>query len=1008
MADLCDNEGHFRKAEEPTISAQPSWRLHKLQTITNVLNNPDGVDLWRLRELALTDGGLLNHAVRRRAWPKLLGVDRSRVGGKERIEAGAETGSRDSSVPAPTRVDLDQIARDVERSIWHFPGGHAQRKRIKQLRSYCSRLRATTPRSIRRSSRRCLNYGDESGSMFKNSPVPYMDEATECGTTSSLTATGSAIGRSIAIGSQSGGSIHVTAQKPDMIDHDRPLTLSFFDEATVSSAADTTSSHGTGRVTPSQTNRNGNCNASNGNDDDNSSKSIDNGLCPSLAPSASSITPPRQRCDLRRRQKRLGRIIANTIWNPEGHGKQVLHYYQGYHDVAAVLSRVLEDAPLTVACLSVISRSHFGDAMKKDFSDLMSCMRLSIFPLVDVLDPELHDFLFDSGVEPFFALSWVITWFAHEVRDVSVAGRLFDVFLASHPALPLYMSVAMILHPIHRKKILETECDFAEVHNVLCGLPKSVKGSETSQDEKAGEGIGVARDGKNNCSDEVVDYQDLINMAISFMQKIPPSSLLSLAERYEDGSLRSCIPESVIFLFRSPPSWAVASVVPADWVLMEQLRCEKNNGVVSTLRPLQRLDKQIHRGGFKFFRSKKKSFDQYSSKDFRRAFIAAGLVPKVAPSSRRRRKISGLIIGAVSVALVAVAVSSDSERISNTRKRICNIHQFLKNDKLGSSFEKDIAKTPHAHVSPILSSPGRKPRKKSIKKSEKISIQKLRMTKQLLVQSRAPIPELETKLKENISLNKDSSDERDVPSMPKKAPVQDTLNLSKAHMLGEFSKKIRLNKDSDERAVPVMPQQVPIQDTLNPSKAPMLGEFAKRVKLNKNLSDERAIPVMPLQVPVQDTLNPSKAPMLGKLAKKMSLKRDSSDQGFIPAMPQKEPVQGTLDLSKAPMLGVVAEFTKTMNLNKDSSDEGVLLTIAQKTPVHNIVYPVIAPTFGVVNENTAPIFNPSTATIFGAVNEVPTEVNKEEDRNQQVSPKLCIKCIDTTSRTQKRGKRPKW
>jgi len=968
MADLCENGGHFRKSEEPAISAQPSWRLHKLQTITNVLNNPDGVDLWRLRELALTDGGLLNHTVRRRAWPKLLGVDRSRVGGNDRIGAGAETESRVPPVPAPTRVDLDQIARDVERSIWHFPGGHAQRKRIKQLRSYCSRLVATTPRSIRRSSRRCLSYGDAPVGMFQNSPVPYMDEATECGTASSLTATGSTMGRSIAIGSQAGGSIHVTAQKTDMIDHDRPMTLSFFDEATVSSAADTTSSYGTGRVTPSQTNSNGNCNANNGNDDDNSSKSIDNGLCPSLAPSASSPTPPRKRCDLRRRQKRLGRIIANTIWNPDGHGEQVLHYYQGYHDVAAVLSRVLEDAPLTVACLSVISRSHFGDAMKKDFSDLMSCMRLSIFPLVDVLDPELHDFLFDSGVEPFFALSWVITWFAHEVRDVSVAGRLFDVFISSHPAFPLYMSVAMILHPIHRKKILETECDFAEVHNVLCGLPRSVKGSQTSQDEKDGDGIGVARNGKNNCNeDEVVDYQDLINMAISFMQKIPPSSLLSLAERYEDGSLRSFIPESIIFLFRSPPSWAVASVVPADWVLMEKLRCEKKNGVVSTLRPLQRLDKQMNRGGFKFFRSKKKSLSQ----DFRRAFIAAGLVPKVAPSPRRRRKISGLIVGAVSVAVVAVAVSSDSERISNTRERICDIHQFLKNGELGSSFEKDIAKTSHVLFSPLLSSPGRKQRKKNIKKSEKMSIQKLRITKQVLVQdipSRAPIPEFMTKLKENMSLNKDRLDERNVLSMP---------------------------------------QKVPVEDTLNPSKAPMLGEFAKTMRLNKDSSDERAVPVMPLQVPVQDTLNPSKAPILGKLAKKMSLKIDSSDEGSIPAMPQQVPLQDTLNPSKAPMLGVVAEFTKKLNLNKDSSDEGVLLTISQKTPVQDISYPVIAPTFGVVNENAVPVFSPSRAPIFGVVNEVPTNVIKE-DRNQIASQKFCIKCIDTTSRTQKRGKRPKW
>lgn len=62
-----------------------------------------------------------------------------------------------------------------------------------------------------------------------------------------------------------------------------------------------------------------------------------------------------------------------------------------------------------------------------------------LFPLISLADAELFQYLCRSGIEePVFALSWVITWFSHGFDDLDVISRLFDLFIASHPLMPLY------------------------------------------------------------------------------------------------------------------------------------------------------------------------------------------------------------------------------------------------------------------------------------------------------------------------------------------------------------------------------------------------------------------------------------------------------------------------------------------------------------------------------------------------------------------------------------------
>lgn len=56
----------------------------------------------------------------------------------------------------------------------------------------------------------------------------------------------------------------------------------------------------------------------------------------------------------------------------------------------------------------------------------------------------MHDLLAGAEVQPFFALGWFITWFAHSVDSLQHISRLFDLFMASHPLMPLYVTAIVI------------------------------------------------------------------------------------------------------------------------------------------------------------------------------------------------------------------------------------------------------------------------------------------------------------------------------------------------------------------------------------------------------------------------------------------------------------------------------------------------------------------------------------------------------------------------------------
>eukprot|EP00794_Sanderia_malayensis_P019008 gene19008-20920_t len=130
-------------------------------------------------------------------------------------------------------------------------------------------------------------------------------------------------------------------------------------------------------------------------------------------------------------QHQLNNVVMRVLCR-----NQELHYYQGYHDIAVTLLRVVGE-DLAVALLEQLSLHHIR-----------------------------------ADVGQIFALSWLITWFGHNLEKFNVIVRLFDVFMATNPIMPVYLGSAIIASDA--TNILQLECEMSTVHSYLTKLPNNL------------------------------------------------------------------------------------------------------------------------------------------------------------------------------------------------------------------------------------------------------------------------------------------------------------------------------------------------------------------------------------------------------------------------------------------------------------------------------------------------------------------------------------------------------
>ncbi|XP_023810681.1 TBC1 domain family member 20 [Oryzias latipes] len=147
-----------------------------------------------------------------------------------------------------------------------------------------------------------------------------------------------------------------------------------------------------------------------------------------------------------------------------------LHYYQGYHDIVVTFLLVLGER-LATALVEKLSTHHLRDFMDPTMDNTKHILNY-LMPIIERVNPEVHDFMQQAEVGTVFALSWLITWFGHVLSDFRHVVRLYDFFLACHPLMPIYFAAVIVLY--REEEVLECECDMAMVHHLLSQIPQDL------------------------------------------------------------------------------------------------------------------------------------------------------------------------------------------------------------------------------------------------------------------------------------------------------------------------------------------------------------------------------------------------------------------------------------------------------------------------------------------------------------------------------------------------------
>lgn len=219
-------------------------------------------------------------------------------------------------------------------------------------------------------------------------------------------------------------------------------------------------------------------------------------------------------------------LLAILCRNP------TLNYYQGLHDVVTIFMLVVEDDPLAFALSEALSRNFLVDYMKSDFHVVSKSMNL-IYLLIKASDPVLYYCLEGAKLEPFFATSWLITWFAHDINGLEEAARVYDALLCSHPVFCFYLCAAYVLHL--KDHLLLCDNDFGTLHNFLVHAPKAVG----------------------------FPFELLLVKADELFEKIPVEALRKMC----GGELKTLIKDHKIAAISKP--YLIDRFVDSDWALIK-------------------------------------------------------------------------------------------------------------------------------------------------------------------------------------------------------------------------------------------------------------------------------------------------------------------------------------------------------------------------------------------------------------------------------------------------------
>lgn len=164
------------------------------------------------------------------------------------------------------------------------------------------------------------------------------------------------------------------------------------------------------------------------------------------------------------RKKQLSDVIVEVLRR-----HPYLSYFQGFHDIVQVILLVLgpEKSTPAVRRLSVL---RIRDFMLPKIAGSLSHLHL-IPAILFAADPVLYKHLPENT---YFAISAIITLYAHDIQEYSDIARLYDFLLAREAVTSIYLFVAIVLSRKDELLELDPEEDKDMIHFTLSKLPKEL------------------------------------------------------------------------------------------------------------------------------------------------------------------------------------------------------------------------------------------------------------------------------------------------------------------------------------------------------------------------------------------------------------------------------------------------------------------------------------------------------------------------------------------------------
>lgn len=177
------------------------------------------------------------------------------------------------------------------------------------------------------------------------------------------------------------------------------------------------------------------------------------------------------------------------------------NYYQGYLDICGVFLTIF-DPKGSFHIMNSISRSHLINFLIHKKWEI-KVLRPKFLLIIDEEEPQLRKFF--EAAEFHLDPAWFSCWFVGLVQEFVIITRLFDLFIASDPLMPTYLSAAIILSK--HQDILNLKCSKTELADFF--------------EYKIWE------------REKEIPFENLIKKARLLMLKYPPENL----PRYEEPDL---------------------------------------------------------------------------------------------------------------------------------------------------------------------------------------------------------------------------------------------------------------------------------------------------------------------------------------------------------------------------------------------------------------------------------------------------------------------------------------